>query len=50
MMKPNLFAAQEREAKLTKPGDALQVEGHVDFTALPAAVDEAAPRPSRERG
>jgi IS5 family transposase len=51
MMKPNLFAAQEREAKLTKLGDALQVlERHVDFAALASAVDEAAPRPSRERG
>ncbi|WP_219909760.1 hypothetical protein [Pseudoduganella armeniaca] len=51
MMKPNLFAAQEREAKLTKLGDALQMmERHVDFTALAAAVDKAAPRPSRERG
>lgn len=50
-MKPNLFAAREREAKLTKLGDALQVlERHVDFTALAAAVDDAAPRPSRERG
>jgi len=51
MMKPNLFAAQEREAKLTKLGDALQVlERHVDFAALAGAVDEAAPRPGRERG
>jgi hypothetical protein len=39
MMKPNLFAAQEREAKLTKLGDALQVlERHVNFAALSAAV------------
>ena len=51
MMKPNLFAAQEREAKLTKLGDALQVlERHFDFAALASAVDEAAPRPGRERG
>lgn len=51
MMKPNLFAAQEREAKLMKLGDALQVlERHVDFSALADAVDEAAPRPGRERG
>jgi IS5 family transposase len=51
MMKPNLFAAQEREAKLTKLGDALQVlERHVDFAELASAVDEAAPRPGRERG
>ncbi|MYM85546.1 hypothetical protein GTP44_27065, partial [Duganella sp. FT50W] len=40
MMKPNLFAAQEREAKLTKLGDTLQVlERHVDFAALADAVD-----------
>ena len=51
MMKPNLFAAQEREAKLSKLGDALEVmERHVDFAALAAAVDEAAPRPGRARG
>jgi transposase, IS5 family len=51
MMKPNLFAAQEREAKLTELGDSLQkLERLVDFEALTAAVDNAAPRPSRERG
>lgn len=51
MMKPNLFAAQEREAKLTKLGDSLQeLERLVDFAALADAVDNAAPRPSRERG
>jgi transposase, IS5 family len=51
MMKPNLFAAQEREAKLSKLGDALQVlERHVDFAAMAASVDKAAPRPGRERG
>jgi len=51
MMKPNLFAAQEREAKLSKLGDALEVmERHVDFAALAAAVDQAAPRPARARG
>src|SRR5471032_424522 len=51
MMKPNLFAALEREAKLTKLGDTLQVlERHVDFAALADAVDTAAPRPGRERG
>lgn len=51
MMKPNLFAAQEREAKLSKLGDALEVmERHVDFAALAAEVDQAAPRPGRERG
>lgn len=51
MMKPNLFAAQEREAKLSKLGDSLEVlERHVDFAALADEVDQAAPRPSRERG
>ena len=37
MMKPNLFALQV-------------MERHVDFTALAGAVDQAAPRPGRERG
>lgn len=51
MIKISLFADQEREAKLNKLGDALQVlEQHVDFKALAAEVDRAAPRPSRERG
>jgi hypothetical protein len=51
MIKTSLFADQEREAKLNKLGDALRVmEQHVDFAALAAAVDRAAPRPSRERG
>jgi IS5 family transposase len=51
MIKTSLFADQEREAKLNKLGDALQVmEQHVDFAALAAEVDLAAPRPSRERG
>jgi IS5 family transposase len=51
MIKTSLFADQEREAKLNKLGDALRVmEQHVDFAALAAEVDRAAPRPSRERG
>jgi hypothetical protein len=51
MIKTSLFADQEREAKLNRLGDALQVmEQHVDFAALAAEVDLAAPRPSRERG
>jgi IS5 family transposase len=51
MIKTSLFADQEREAKLNKLGDALQVmEQHVDFVALAAEVDRAAPRPGRERG
>jgi IS5 family transposase len=40
MMRPSLFAAQERETKLTKLGDTLQVlDRHVDFAALAAEVD-----------
>lgn len=51
MIKTSLFADQEREAKLNKLGDALvMTERHVDFAALAAEVDLAAPRPSRGRG
>jgi len=51
MIKESLFAAEEREAKLNKLGDTLQLlEQHVDFAALAAAIDLAAPRPSLERG
>jgi len=51
MIKTSLFADQEREAKLNELGDALRVlEQHVDFKALAAEIDAAAPRPSRERG
>lgn len=50
-IKTSLFAAEEREAKLDQLGDVLQVlEQHVDFAALATAIDQAAPRPSRERG
>jgi hypothetical protein len=51
MIKESLFAAEEREAKLNKLGDNLQLlEQHVDFAVLAAAIDHAAPRPSFERG
>ncbi|OXJ22498.1 IS5/IS1182 family transposase [Burkholderia sp. HI2714] len=51
MIKVSLFAEQERESKLDKIGDALSKLGeHVDFAALAEGVDEAAPRPGRERG
>jgi IS5 family transposase len=51
MIKESLFAAEEREAKLNKLGDTLQLlEQHVDFVALAAAIDRAAPRPSLDRG
>jgi len=51
MIKNSLFAGQEREAKLDKLGDALRtLQEHVDFAALAAEIDRAAPRPNRERG
>lgn len=51
MIKESLFAAEEREAKLNRLGDLLQVlEKYVDFGALAAEIDRSAPRPSRERG
>lgn len=50
-MESNLFSAQKHEAKLIKLGDALQaLLRHVDFATMAAAVDQAAPRASRERG
>jgi transposase, IS5 family len=51
MIKESLFAAEERETKLDKLGDILQVlEKHVDFKALSQALDQAVPRPSQEKG
>lgn len=51
MIKESLFAAEEREAKLDKLGDILQVmEQHVDFAALAARIDQAASRPSLDKG
>jgi transposase, IS5 family len=51
MLKESLFAAEEREAKLNKMGDVLQVlEQHVDFAALASSLDQAAPRPSQAKG
>lgn len=48
---PSLFAAEEREAKLSKLGDPLEdLNQHVDFAALAAAVDRALPRPHRYFG
>jgi len=51
MLKESLFAAEEREAKLDKLGDVLQLlEKHVDFAALAAEIDRSAPRPSPAQG
>lgn len=51
MIKESLFAAEEREAKLDRLGDVLkEMEKHIDFKALAAEIDRAAPRPGRERG
>jgi len=50
MIKESLFAAEERETKLNKPGDVLQVlEKHVGFASLAASIDKAAPRPSERK-
>ena len=47
----SLFAEQERETKMDTIGDACaKLDEHVDFAALAAEIDEAAPRPGRERG
>ncbi len=46
-----LFAAEERESKLSRLGDPLESLGrHVDFAALAASVDRALPRPHRYFG
>ncbi|MDQ1925168.1 hypothetical protein [Massilia pseudoviolaceinigra] len=51
MIKTSVYANQEREAKLNKPGDALRVMArHVNFAALANEVARAAPRPGRVRG
>ncbi len=51
MIKDSLFAAKEREAKLDRLGDVLQVmERHVDFAVLAAEIDRAAPRPLPAQG
>nr|WP_233411084.1 transposase [Rugamonas sp. CCM 8940] len=53
MMKPriSLFAEHEREDRRTRIGDPLVgLTKHVDFDALAASIDAAAPRPSRAKG
>jgi len=52
-MKPRitLFAEREREDRCAKLGDPLVgLAEHVDFDALTARIDAAAPRPSRAQG
>jgi len=52
-MKPriSLFAEQEREDRRSKLSDPLVgLADHVDFEALAARIDAAAPRPSRAKG
>jgi hypothetical protein len=47
----SLFAEQEREDRRSKLGDPLVgLAEHVDFGALAARIDVAAPRPSRAKG
>lgn len=53
MMKPriSLFAEHEREMRRTTIGDPLVgLTKHVDFEALAASIDAAAPRQSRAKG
>ena len=51
MPKPSLFAEEERGNRREKLGDPLMgLSKHVDFVALAAAIDIAAPRPSRAKG
>jgi transposase, IS5 family len=51
MPKPSLFAEEERGNRREKLGDPLAgLIKHVDFAALAATVDIAAPRPSRAKG
>ena len=53
MTKPriSLFAEHEREVRRTTIGDPLVgLTKHVDFEALAASIDAAAPRPSRAKG
>lgn len=50
MMRSSLFVAHEREAKRNKSGNTLQVlDRYIDFAALAAKVDHAAPRPDWSR-
>ena len=47
----SLFAEHEREDRRSKIGDPLVgLTKHVDFEALAASIDAAAPRPSRAKG
>jgi hypothetical protein len=51
MIKESLFAAEERETKLDKLGDVLQIlEKHVDFAALSASIDKVAPCKKGKKG
>lgn len=51
MIKTSLFAAQERESKLNKLGDALcLMDKHIDFAALSGEIDRIAPRPGKLKG
>ena len=51
MPKSSLFAEEERGNRREKLGDPLMgLSKHVDFVALAAAIDIAAPRPSRAKG
>ncbi|MDX8390787.1 MAG: hypothetical protein R8M38_09895 [Mariprofundaceae bacterium] len=51
MIEESLFASSERESKLNKHGDIMQLlEEHLDFASISSSLGKAAPRPSREKG
>ena len=51
MLKPSLFAEEERGNRRSKLGDPLVgLSKHVDFAALADKIDTALPRPSRAKG
>ena len=50
-LRPDLFAGQRRESKLERLGDPLvALDKHIDFAALAAHVDRAAPRKESLQG
>lgn len=51
MIRESLFAASERESKLTALGDVLQrFEEIIDFGAIASEIDQAVPRSDRSKG
>ncbi|ANG63104.1 hypothetical protein A8C75_11890 [Marinobacterium aestuarii] len=50
-LKTDLFAADQHREKIDRLGDPLaEINLHIDFSALAAAVDQVAPRPVSSQG